>query len=94
MSQIQITNEISIRLKSLQAAITANANFNKAQQVTFEGSTFPALIGYSKAIQRVGNLGDVYKASFERDIAACEQIIENRRAMDRQAGAAIKAAIT
>jgi len=93
MSQIQVTDEISIRLTSLRAELTANNNFNKAQQLTFENSNFPALTAYSNSIQKLGNLGELYKAAFERDITAFEKVVENIRASDKQAGSAIKASI-
>ena len=89
MARIQITNEISVRLRSLQAAANASTNFSGASQLSFENTQFPSLKGYQTVIQTVGRLGERYRSTLERDIAACEQIIENNRAMDQQIGQVI-----
>ena len=93
MSQIQITNEISERLMSLQSAISASTNFSQASQLFFENTQFPSLTGYQNIIQSVGRLGARYRVIFERDIKACEQIVENNRILDQQIGKAMKASI-
>ena len=93
MSQIKVTNEISERLSSFQSAVNANANFCQLQQLSFENTQFPSLTGYQTAIQTVGRLGDSYRAAFVRDIASCEQIVENMRNLDQQAGQAMMAAV-
>ena len=93
MARIQITNEISVRLRSLQAAVSASTNFSGASQLTFENTNFPSLKGYQQVIQTVGRLGERYRSSFERDIAACERIIENNRAMDQQIGQIMRSVI-
>ena len=91
--QIQITDEISIRLANLRAAVSADGNFAQASQLTFENTNFPSLTGYQRVIRTVARLGMRYRTSLERDIAACEQIIENNRAFDQQVGQAISSAI-
>ena len=89
MARIQITNEISIRLRSLQAAASASTNFSQARQLSFENTQFPSLNGYQTVIQTVGRLGERYRSSLLRDIAASEQIIENNRTIDQQVGQVI-----
>ena len=91
--QIQVTDEISVRLASLQSAVSANANFAQSRQLSFENTNFPSLTGYQRVIQTVGRLGERYRTTIERDIVACERIIENKRALDQQIGQAISSVI-
>ena len=91
--QIQITNEISDRLASLRDAVGACTNFGQAKQLIFENTDFPVLTGYQNVIEKVVLLGEYYRAMLEQNISACEQTIENNRAMDQQIGQAMRSVI-
>ena len=93
MSKIQITDEISTRLSRLKVAIAESTNFSKASHLTFENTDLSSLTGYQRVIQTVGSLGEQYRSTFTKDIVACEQIIENNRALDQQVAQAMKATI-
>lgn len=86
MLKIQAINEISTRLTRLRTATAASVGFDEVLQLVFEDNRHvPALTEYCNAIRTVGRLGERYVRIFERDISGCERIIENTRALDRQA---------
>ena len=83
MSTIQVTNEISVQLGRLRAAVNAAVSVSKAQQLTFADNDFSALTEFENAIQKTGGLMERYQATLDRDICSCEEIVENARARDR-----------
>ena len=93
MPRIQITAEISSQLGSLRNAVTANVAFERAQQLTFEDNRLPALSAYRSAIQRMGRLASRYQGLLERDVANCEQIVENARTRDQLASVQCRASM-
>jgi len=94
MPRIQITNEISVQLSRLRNAVTTSVDFNRAQQITFEGNRgFTALTAYRNAIRETGRLMRRYQEILERDTINCEQIVENARTRDQGFSQVIRAGI-
>lgn len=90
MSQIQITNEISTRLRSLRESTLMNINFNRAHQLRFEDNrNIQSLTEYQNAIRVVGRLAARYQNTLERDIRNCEQTVTNARETDQQLAQAL-----
>ena len=91
MPRIQVTVEISTQLARLRSVAATSVAFERAQQLTFEDNRLPSLSAYRSAIRRMGRLASRYQGLLERDVASCEQIVENARTRDQLASVQFRA---
>lgn len=84
LNQIQITEEISKAIQSLQQTISEKMNFKRMITLNFNHNQLSTLEDYQQVIQTIGTTAENYQNLLIADARESEAIVEQIREYDQR----------